>query len=206
VKRRELRGEWSISRRCTVGEFLQRSALRAPLGGLFSCAGLSVRGPPHVPSLSLGTAQGLRRCACGSNRAPRPPIRRERQHQALSAGAGVGPRLRERSKFAFASLLIGADLNGANLFRVDLRGANLREATLVETDFSGADLTGCRVYGVSAWKVALSANTKQQNLIITEYGEPEITVDNIEVAQFIYLLLHNEKIRVSSTLSPRRRC
>jgi hypothetical protein len=25
--------------------------------------------------------------------------------------------------------------------------------------------------------------------------EPEITVDNIEVAQFIYLLLHNEKIR-----------
>ena len=26
-------------------------------------------------------------------------------------------------------------------------------------------------------------------------NEPEITVDNIEVAQFIYLLLHNEKIR-----------
>src|SRR5215207_2029801 len=26
-------------------------------------------------------------------------------------------------------------------------------------------------------------------------GEPEITVDNIEVAQFVYLLLHNEKIR-----------
>jgi len=26
-------------------------------------------------------------------------------------------------------------------------------------------------------------------------NEPEITVDNIEVAQFVYLLLHNEKIR-----------
>ena len=25
--------------------------------------------------------------------------------------------------------------------------------------------------------------------------EPEITVDNVEVAQFVYLLLHNEKIR-----------
>jgi len=25
--------------------------------------------------------------------------------------------------------------------------------------------------------------------------EPRITIDNIEVAQFIYLLLHNEKIR-----------
>ena len=32
-------------------------------------------------------------------------------------------------------------------------------------------------------------------MIITPPLEPEITVDNIEVAQFIYLLLHNEKIR-----------
>jgi hypothetical protein len=32
-------------------------------------------------------------------------------------------------------------------------------------------------------------------LIITRWDEPAITVDNIEVAQFVYLLLHNEKIR-----------
>jgi hypothetical protein len=32
-------------------------------------------------------------------------------------------------------------------------------------------------------------------LVITSREEPQITVDNIEVAQFIYLLLHNEKIR-----------
>jgi hypothetical protein len=32
-------------------------------------------------------------------------------------------------------------------------------------------------------------------LVITPQNEPEITVDNIEVAQFVYLLLHNEKIR-----------
>jgi hypothetical protein len=37
--------------------------------------------------------------------------------------------------------------------------------------------------------------TKQQNLIVTALDEPEVTVDNIEVAQFIHLLLHNEKIR-----------
>ena len=35
----------------------------------------------------------------------------------------------------------------------------------------------------------------QQNLVITDDGEPEITVDNIEVAQFIYLLLHNQNFR-----------
>ena len=32
-------------------------------------------------------------------------------------------------------------------------------------------------------------------MIITPQHEPEITTDHIEVAQFIYLLLHNEKIR-----------
>lgn len=35
----------------------------------------------------------------------------------------------------------------------------------------------------------------QQNLVITQPHESEITIDNIEVAQFVYLLLHNEKIR-----------
>jgi hypothetical protein len=32
-------------------------------------------------------------------------------------------------------------------------------------------------------------------LIITPEGEPAVTVDDLEVAQFVYLLLHNEKIR-----------
>lgn len=31
--------------------------------------------------------------------------------------------------------------------------------------------------------------------MITDHDEPTITVDNLEVGQFIYLLLHNEKIR-----------
>jgi hypothetical protein len=36
---------------------------------------------------------------------------------------------------------------------------------------------------------------KQENLIITPAGAPEVTVDDLEVGQFVYLLLHNEKIR-----------
>jgi len=64
----------------------------------------------------------------------------------------------------------------------------------VDTDLTGADLTGCSVHGVSAWGLKLD-DAKQQNLVITRPDEPTITVDNIEVAQFIYLLLHNKKIR-----------
>jgi hypothetical protein len=32
-------------------------------------------------------------------------------------------------------------------------------------------------------------------LVVSRWDEPAVTVDNIEVAQFISLLLHNEKIR-----------
>ena len=64
----------------------------------------------------------------------------------------------------------------------------------MDTDLTGADLTGCRIYGVSAWGLKLEG-AKQQNLVITPADEPEITVDNIEVAQFIYLMLNNQKIR-----------
>src|SRR5215831_17420688 len=72
--------------------------------------------------------------------------------------------------------------------------AMARAASLVSTDPTGADLTGCRIYGVSAWDLKL-LRAKQQNLVITDEDEPAITVDNIEVAQFIYLILRNQKIR-----------
>jgi hypothetical protein len=55
-------------------------------------------------------------------------------------------------------------------------------------------LTQCTIYGISAWNVQLEG-AKQENLVITGNSEPTITVDNLEVAQFIYLLLNNTKIR-----------
>jgi hypothetical protein len=88
-----------------------------------------------------------------------------------------------------AASLSLANLSEANLGRTNLEGADLRKA-----DFTGADLTGCYIHGVSAWNLKLE-RAKQQNLVITPENEPEITVDNIEVAQFIYLMLNNQKVR-----------
>ena len=95
--------------------------------------------------------------------------------------------------------LSGADLSEANLSGANLREAHLREAdlsraTLIDTDLTDANLTGCRIFGISAWRLKLEG-AKQDDLVITDYREPEITDDNIEVAQFIYLLLNNPKIR-----------
>jgi hypothetical protein len=94
-----------------------------------------------------------------------------------------------REAVLYKANLTGADLSGAELSRADLS-----LAPLVSADLTDADLTGCRVYGVSAWGLKLD-RAKQQNLVITREGEHAVTVDNIEVAQFVYLLLHNEKIR-----------
>jgi uncharacterized protein YjbI with pentapeptide repeats len=94
----------------------------------------------------------------------------------------------------FEANLFQADLSYANLFGADVREAHLYGTIMVRTDLTGADLCGCRIYGISAWDVKLGGG-RQQNLIITPPGEPEITIDNIEVAQFVNLMLHNEKIR-----------
>ncbi len=90
--------------------------------------------------------------------------------------------------------LLGADLSGTDLSRANLAGANLEQATLVNTTCNGAIFTGCRIYGISAWDVRLD-EAQQTNLIITPSGEADITVDQLEVAQFIYLLLNNPRIR-----------
>ena len=70
---------------------------------------------------------------------------------------------------------------------------NLTRAALIATNLEDAILTEAKVYGVSVWDVKLQ-NTVQTSLVITD-EQPDITVDNLEVAQFIYLLLNNSKIR-----------
>jgi hypothetical protein len=91
--------------------------------------------------------------------------------------------------------LYGANLRGANLSGADLSGANLNRTELIGTDISGANLTRSSIYGIAAWDVKLTSDTRQKNLVITRSGQPAIMVDNIKVAQFVYLLLNNEEIR-----------
>jgi uncharacterized protein YjbI with pentapeptide repeats len=116
-----------------------------------------------------------------------------------------------------------ADLSGADLSRCDLEEASLIGARLVRTKLCGANLCGCYVYGISVWDVDLQG-AAQLNLVITPFHEhsPDnpyeaeripthlssdrecersefltaaITVDRLEVAAFIYLLLNNKAIR-----------
>ena len=92
-----------------------------------------------------------------------------------------------------------ANLSGSNLRNTDLTdakfmAANLRNVSFVETVIAGAGFQGCRVYGVSAWDL-IGEPSNENDLVINPSGKPSIQVDGIEVAQFIYLLIENQKLR-----------
>ncbi|NQU88477.1 MAG: pentapeptide repeat-containing protein [Mariniphaga sp.] len=105
--------------------------------------------------------------------------------------------------------LLEADFSGANLTEANLSGASFLETNLsgsdltnalltgalcIQTNFENATIENARIYGISVWNIK-SEGLVQKNLVITKGNEPVITVDNLEVAQFIYLILNNEKIR-----------
>jgi hypothetical protein len=114
------------------------------------------------------------------------------------------------------ALLMGANLSGANLRKANLSMANLAYANFSNADLSNADLSGSnlvqvnidnseisqsKVYGISVWDLE-GEFKEQKDLIITPEKQASITVDNIKVAQFVYLILNNKEIRdVINTLT-----
>jgi uncharacterized protein YjbI with pentapeptide repeats len=116
----------------------------------------------------------------------------------LSGAHLIGANL--RLAFLDGANLRGADLSEANLSMADLSGADLTLASLsgallVRSNLDNAVLAGCSVYGIAAWDLNLKG-TIQSDLLITELNEgPPIRVDDLEVAQFIYLLLSHRKLR-----------
>jgi hypothetical protein len=91
--------------------------------------------------------------------------------------------------------LVHADRSHARPWRPNLTRANLCEAILVSTDFKNAQILACNVFGISAWELALQGAT-QSDLIVSHPLERSVTpVDSLELAQFIYLLLNNERLR-----------
>lgn len=134
-------------------------------------------------------------------------LRRTRLTGALLKRANLSRALLCEARLEGANLrkvlLIKSDLSGAHLNGADLTRADLTEADLSRAFLSGtilkeallvnAILDGCYIYGVSAWEVRLDGAI-QTNLRITPPNEPAITVDNLEAAQFVYLLMHNQRV------------
>ncbi|HKU74810.1 MAG TPA: pentapeptide repeat-containing protein [Pyrinomonadaceae bacterium] len=104
-----------------------------------------------------------------------------------------------------------ANLRKANFFaaalpHADLYRANLTGAQFVDTNLENTNLTGCFVYGVSVWDANLDGATQHDLVTADRHSssnewkpddlkESLPTVDDIEVAQLVYLLQANQKVR-----------
>ena len=90
--------------------------------------------------------------------------------------------------------LRAAYMRKAELVNASLNSTNLKYAMMVGTDLTGADLSNSKVYGASAWDIR-GIPKSQHNLIIEKKGDYPITVDDLKIAHFIYLLIDNDKLR-----------
>ncbi|HOW86439.1 MAG TPA: pentapeptide repeat-containing protein [Candidatus Aminicenantes bacterium] len=132
--------------------------------------------------------------------------------------ANLGQASLFRSQMAKAILRLTSffksDLTGADLSGTDLRGANFQEAvleetclrganaaganlcfaTLLRTDLEGAVLDNCAVYGTSLWEIH-SEGSSQLDLDIMPAQQPVLSVDSLQTAQLVGLLLHHERAR-----------
>src|SRR5690606_14482268 len=88
--------------------------------------------------------------------------------------------------------LSNTSLFKTNFKHAQLLGSRLMWAKLIETKFTRAELINIRVYGSSIWDTELK-NSIQSNIIITKRDEIEISVDNLEIAQILYLIISNNK-------------
>lgn len=84
-----------------------------------------------------------------------------------------------------------SDLSYCSAEKTSFKGSSfkntkLEHISLVANDFSDTQLFDCNVYGISSWDLNLE-NSTQKDLIITP--------DNIELAQFLYLIINNDKLR-----------
>lgn len=95
--------------------------------------------------------------------------------------------------------LVGANLQEAILERTNLRSANVANAnlcfaTLLRTNLENAVLDNCAVYGTSLWDVNL-AESSQRDLDIMPAQQPVLSVDSLQTAQLVGMLLHHDKAR-----------
>jgi hypothetical protein len=90
--------------------------------------------------------------------------------------------------------LAGVKLWHSSLYRADLSGASLQGASIVDVNLEAAKLNGCYIYGLSVWNVNLD-RCEQVQLIVDERHGARITVDNLEIAQFVHLLIRSSSIR-----------
>jgi hypothetical protein len=110
------------------------------------------------------------------------------------SGADLSEAELVHASLANASL-VGSKLDDADFHHADLTNADLSRASRVGSMFVNSRLDGARVYGTAVWGAYMDDRVSQRSLIITPAKEAlAVTVDNIEMVQFVGLILGNRAI------------
>src|SRR5262249_24397470 len=98
------------------------------------------------------------------------------------------------------TILTDANFDGATFVN-----CNLNRVNLVGARFCVKEITETVVYGIAAWDLKTCDEMKQSKLVIEktsqlytdliEQGKVPVTVDDIELAQFVYYLSDHKKMR-----------
>jgi hypothetical protein len=107
------------------------------------------------------------------------------------------------------TIFTGAYFNGATFINCNLNRVNLSGA-----EFQVKEIRDTVIYGISSWDLVVSEESIQSNLVIEKtyelysdiisLGRIPQTVDNIELAQFIYYLTNHKKMRDTINILNRR--
>jgi uncharacterized protein YjbI with pentapeptide repeats len=161
----------------------------------------SRRGPRRaVPDLSGAALAGrdlrgydLSRANLWQVRLSRADLRGADLSYAQMSNADFSGADLSRCQIRFA-VLSRARLAGAKLRGAELRGANLRHASLALADVTRARLAGAELFGAGIWGI-IGEPADQSGLILQpDWEAPPITVDDLDTAQFLFLLLDNPRI------------
>ena len=87
-----------------------------------------------------------------------------------------------------------AGVRGTRFQGTNLTGANFEGASFIKTHLDNAIIDRCRIYGASVWDVQ-GTPASQNGLVISSDSESSITVDELQIGQFIHLLLNNRELR-----------
>jgi uncharacterized protein YjbI with pentapeptide repeats len=109
------------------------------------------------------------------------------KYAVLSRAKLVGTTLRNAD-------LRGTSLRRATLQKADLTNANLRHVSFAEADVTGAKLSGAEVYGAGIWGIKGEPAAQSGLIIQPTFESPPITVDDLDTAQFLFVLLDNLRI------------
>jgi hypothetical protein len=91
-------------------------------------------------------------------------------------------------------LMQRTDISGSDFSFSNLSGVDFGFSIIIGVNFFKADLSGCRIYGTSIWDINIE-DTKQDEIIISPYSEPMVTVESLRIGQFVNMMLEHGEIR-----------